>query len=364
MKITYEGFYGFQNTGDDAFIEVCAWGARKYWNCEHNSFFGKLLPQTVFPINKKRVSIGKGIDRAVLIRELSNSDYYISAGGSTFMEIPFHSNKAVGRHYKKMKKNLHLGGIGVSIGPFNNIQDEKAVIKYLKACDFLALRDSRSYNYAKSLDLPYEPVHAFDLAALLPLVYANIPRSSVINGKKVVGISVCLYESFVHGDIIQEQKRISFFKELVELINKHCDVHFKVFIINGNKKRKERAVSEDLMENIEEDRISIVPYSPTVHKTWQEIASCDVMISTRLHAAIFACYAEVPFFLIEYHKKCTDFLEDVGQNEIYRMYDAGIRPAEILPIILKVLEGTYTAPKNIAKTVEMAALNFTQTVKI
>lgn len=365
MKITYEGFYGFQNTGDDAFIEVCAWGARKYWNCENNSFVGELLPQTINSINKKTVSGSlKGLDRVMLINELVNSDYYISAGGSTYREIPFHTNKAIAQYYKKIKKDLRLGGIGVSIGPFNNIQDEKAVIKYLRTSDFLALRDTRSYQYAKSLDLPYEPIHAFDLAALLPLVYEHIPRLSKIKEKKIVGISVCLSESFVNGDVTQEQNRISFFKELVELINSHVDVHFKVFIINGNKKRKEREVSEQLMENVEEDHMSIVPYSPLVHKTWQEIGTCDMMISTRLHAGIFACYAEVPFFLIEYHQKCTDFLDDIGQNEKYRMYDAEVAPAEILPVILEVLEGTYTPPKNIAKTIEMAALNFTQTIKI
>ena len=36
MKIVYEGFYGYKNAGDDAFIEVSSWGAEKYWNCKNH----------------------------------------------------------------------------------------------------------------------------------------------------------------------------------------------------------------------------------------------------------------------------------------------------------------------------------------
>ena len=45
MKITYEGFYGFKNAGDDAFVEVSSWGAQKFWSCTNNVFIGAQLPK-------------------------------------------------------------------------------------------------------------------------------------------------------------------------------------------------------------------------------------------------------------------------------------------------------------------------------
>ena len=31
MKAVFSGYYGHKNTGDDAFVEVAAWGSKKYW---------------------------------------------------------------------------------------------------------------------------------------------------------------------------------------------------------------------------------------------------------------------------------------------------------------------------------------------
>lgn len=366
MKITYEGFYGFQNSGDDAFIEVCAWGARKYWNCENNRFIGKFLPDTLYPIAKDSIfPKTKGFDRLNLLPHLFNSDYFISAGGSTFPALPSYSNKAIAYHFNKLNKKLGLGAIGVSLGPFKNSKTEQDVIGYLKTLQFLGLRDNRSYEFAKSLNLPYKPINAFDLAALLPLVYeGRVSKPEKDTGEsKTIGISICNYESFTNGDIAKEKKRNTFFRELVELLAKETSVNFRVFIINGNKKRREREVSEELMKNIDKNRISFVPYSSSVHEVWNKIANCDLMISTRLHASIFACYAQVPFFLIEYHQKCTDFLIDVGQDDKYRLYDAGVSAKSALEKIRNVLQEGYNPPANILKTIKKSEKNFTLTLR-
>ena len=57
MKIFFEGFYGFKNAGDDAFVEVSSWGAEKYWNCNDNFFLGASLPETVHKIKTPNIKI-------------------------------------------------------------------------------------------------------------------------------------------------------------------------------------------------------------------------------------------------------------------------------------------------------------------
>lgn len=362
MKIVFEGFYGFKNAGDDAFIEVSSWGSEKYWSCQNNVFLGAAIPKTIHQINKKQILPSlKGFDRLNLLAHLTNSDYFISSGGSTLSELPYHSNKAISNHFKKIKKPLKSGAIGVSIGPFKNSQDEKDVITYLKSLEFLSVRDYRSFEFVMSLKLPYNPINAFDLAALLPLVYKNtikIPKKN-IKSHNVIGISICNYESYKKGDINKEKKRNFFFKELIELIAKNTTAHFKVFIINGNSLFGDQLTTEQLIKNIDKNRVSIVPYLNNVSETWKEINGCDLMISTRLHASIFACYSDIPFFLIEYHKKCSDFLSDVGQDVNYRIYDAEITPKEVLLKINEIFNGSYIKPKNINQTIELAKKNFT-----
>ena len=142
----------------------------------------------------------------------------------------------------------------------------------------------------------------------------------------------CKYENSLktNKDLKKEINRNSYFKELVNLIITKTNAHLKVFIINGNSKIGDLKISNELMDGISQERFSIIPYFGNVEKTWDAISKCNLMISTRLHASIFACYANVPFILIEYHKKCSDFLNDVGQQEEYRVYDADVSPKETL----------------------------------
>ena len=118
-----------------------------------------------------------------------------------------------------------------------------------------------------------------------------------------------------------------------------------MFIINGNKTFGDHKATNQLIKDIDSNRVTIVPYLSNVQETWNEISSCNLMISTRLHASIFACYAQVPFFLIEYHEKCSDFLSDVGQDESYRVYDAQVSPSSLLQKVNEILGDSYIKPK-------------------
>src|SRR5690625_7488499 len=101
------------------------------------------------------------------------------------------------------------GNIGVSIGPFQSIKDEKRIIEYLKRSSFLALRDAESYAYAKSIDLDYEPVKAFDLAALWPECFSDMTNDKIEDNNietRVIEVSLCNYERYVPGDIKRVNK--------------------------------------------------------------------------------------------------------------------------------------------------------------
>ena len=206
--ILFTGYYGHSNTGDDAFVEVASWGAEKYWNKSKSIFLAK---QDNLPITSKKIkgypfSIPKtySLQRRLL---LSSTDYLISAGGSTIhRELETNNIKRLAVESKKKGSKIMVGGIGVSIGPFKTLIDEKSTIEYLKNIDFLAVRDKTSFDFASSLNLPYETVDAFDLAALLPEIY-GIKMQNNLSSKKVIGISVCPYESISNTANIENEKK-------------------------------------------------------------------------------------------------------------------------------------------------------------
>lgn len=370
MKSVLSGYYGHKNTGDDAFVEVSAWGSKKYWKSEDQLFFAKELPQTLtetshYFAHKNYLNFTRAV------KDILTSDIFVSAGGSTF-----HSalKKTDLRTYAKLKKSIGFkgktGAIGISLGPFKDSNSEKSTIEYLKTLDFLALRDQKSYDLAKSYNLPYQPINAFDLAALLPEIYnINLSTDNKISiNQKIIGISVCNYESYTNGNLNNEKRRNAFIINILNQLKKYDNVKLRFFIFNGDPIMGDEKLTKELIQELDKDKnlnYEIIPYLNKVQGTYNYIASCDAIISTRLHASIFACYSNTPFFLLEYHRKCTDFLDDVGQSQNYRLLDGEVDYKKVVEELEKIIfSNNYISPLYRDKTIERAKLNFTSTITL
>lgn len=359
--ILFTGYYGQLNTGDDAFVEVSAWGAKEIWKEDKVTFLGvkKRLPRTITSVKGYPFRFPKSynLQQKVL---LNNTRYLISSGGSTFQNpILPGSLKDRAAALAKARK-IKLGAIGVSVGPFKNSKEELSNVEYLKSLSFLALRDRRSYEYAKSLDLPYEPVEAFDLAALLPDIYDYDDFSKGHKKEKIIGVSVCNYERYIGGDVANEERRNASLIELLKELDTKINVTFRFFVINGSPNRGDLPLTQEIITKTAfKNKVEIVPYNPNVRRVWLDIADCNFVLTTRLHAGIFACFANTPFMLVEYHMKCTDFLEDVGQAEFYRLNDAEFERNKIIERIQGLVEeGGWSFPHNRQLMVDRAYFNF------
>lgn len=360
-EILFTGYYGQLNTGDDAFVEVATWGASKYWGMNNNIFLSR--PKNLPKIQRNIKGYPFDLPKTYRIQDrllLSGTKYLISAGGSTIhSKMQVNNIKSLGVSAKNRGSKIKIGGIGVSIGPFKTIKDEKAVFEYLRKIDFLAVRDNASFDLIKDLDLPYNPVNAFDLAALLPEIYNKVQRNE--RQKKTIGISVCPVESIVGGDILKEDSRNLRMVELIKKIEKMDDVHFKFFIINGNSHVGDLSLTMQIIDQANPKSYELINYSKNTVYTWNEIGSCDFVLSTRLHAAIFSCFLNIPFMLNEYHRKCEDFLDDIGYMAEYRLFDNEYDIIEKANQIVDILndKSLYQPPKFTQLMIEKARLNFT-----
>lgn len=363
-NILFTGYYGQLNTGDDAFIEVASWGADKYWKKNKNIFLAKEanLPDTSKIIRGYPFSIPKtySLQSKILLR---STNYLISAGGSTIhSELPANNIKALAVERKKRGTPLKIGGIGVSIGPFKSLNDEKATIEYLKNIDFLAVRDQASFDFASTINLPYQTINAFDLAALLPDIYGLNKIETTITSKKTIGISVCPVESINDkNNIADERSRNRNLVELLKHLDIDNDIHMKFFVINGNPRVGDLKLTLETIESAAPKSFEIIHYTKKTRTVWNEIKSCDFVISTRLHAAIFACFSNTPFMLNEYHKKCGDFLDNVGYEESLRLFNNEFSPKEKAGMITNILNGNhkYPYPKYTQEMKQKSELNFT-----
>ncbi|MDY0103769.1 MAG: polysaccharide pyruvyl transferase family protein [Lentimicrobium sp.] len=367
-NLLFSGYYGHQNTGDDAFIEVAAWGAKKYWHCGNSKFITQNLPI----IQNHADLVGKNYFKGNYFLKSTiatiSADAFICAGGSTF-HSPINDLDPINiaRLKKKYFQKFKIGAIGVSLGPYRSIVAEKENINLLRKFDFLALRDKESYKMAMEYNLPYEPIEAFDLAALLPKIYGNISKDEIPFQKNILGISICNYESYLkNGDLKNEARRNEQIENLLfKIAGLNQKTVFRFFIFNGNKNIGDKKATLALVSKLKSIKsfvCEIVDYDPNTYNTWLKIQECNLVISTRLHAAVFACFANVPFFLVEYHRKCSDFLNNIGYQNNYRIFDADF---EVNKFALKIIEllaekQPYIKPTNIDKAVDKAEYNFTK----
>lgn len=360
MKIVYQGYYGFKNSGDDAFVEVGAWGTAKFWKCNEHTFLAKDLP-SIITSNVENIDFRKNVfNMAEALYYIYNADIFLSAGGSTFSSLIRFNNI---KYYSKYKKHIKgkIGAIGVSIGPYKTKEDEQSIVNYLRSLDFLALRDTLSYNIACSYNLPYKPIQAFDLAALLPHVYDNITINK--SHKHIIGISLCYYERYINANTNLEEQRNDYILNLIKSLSKDKNLTFRFFIFNGNSKNGDELITNNFLSALSKNNIDyeIIPYCKNVKETFLKVGECKVMISTRLHASIFACYANVPFFLFEYHRKCADFLDDIGQDDKYRVFNGEKNINSLMNTINSIIyDNNYTKPKHFQNTINKALKNFTE----
>ena len=83
------------------------------------------------------------------------------------------------------------------------------------------------------------------------------------------------------------------------------------------------------------------------------------MLSVRLHGAITAYLCGVPFALLEYHRKCTDFLEDIGQAEELRIGSKGADACTVTNLLQRLSEHPPTPSLPSSHYSRDAAASFT-----
>ena len=93
---------------------------------------------------------------------------------------------------------------------------------------------------------------------------------------------------------------------------------------------------------------------------WHGLAGCRAVLSVRLHGAITAYLCGVPFSLVEYHRKCTDLIEDIGQPEALRIRSDCSDAGAVVQILDRLFQKAELPSLPRETYSREAALNFTQ----
>jgi polysaccharide pyruvyl transferase WcaK-like protein len=73
-------------------------------------------------------------------------------------------------------------------------------------------------------------------------------------------------------------------------------------------------ISSELFHKIGLGQAELIKYNANPLKTLSNFTHCDAFICMKLHSAVFAYMADIPFLIIDYLPKCNSFAKEIGME--------------------------------------------------
>jgi polysaccharide pyruvyl transferase WcaK-like protein len=324
------GYYGRRNTGDDAFVAVSAWGARRYLGCDAFVANATELPLTrgtsVRPLywSHKPLWLSRWFDR----RAAGHAASIVFGGGSNF-----HTRASI-EHRTALLKLAGDGrhcAVGVSIGPFRDAGAEEACADILRRLSFVGVRDVASLARAKSLAPDARIELTFDLAPLLPLA-AGLGDPAPVT-RRGLGIALC---NLNHGDASQDTPLVHAVAAAIGDARESID-ELVLIDFNGDPFYGDTAAHRALAALVGDVLpVRTIPYASDPVHTWQAVSGVRAMLSMRLHAGVFAFCTSTPSITLSYQEKCREWATLIGAPA-NSVFDTGRVNAKELSAAIRVL---------------------------
>jgi polysaccharide pyruvyl transferase WcaK-like protein len=325
LRVSFTGYYGMDNFGDDLFGAICSAATRAYWRGEPRlagpAIVGvdsrytmpRWYPASVYGAGG---ALGKASRLYSFARALHGADVLVMGGGSVITaRESFRKPMMLSAH---RRGKVQLAAVGVSIGPFEDAAAEASVADFIQRFAYLSVRDRRSYELALKMGLHGKVHHGRDLAGLLPLLVPLSRAGSGAAGEAGtmrIGIALCNYGE-ASGYAAPDKRMLqSTMAAALAKLGRERPLQIDVFSLNEHDRHGDRALAHAFREQLGRHGLGVRVLNyrglgPVAMA--QEIGRCDAFVSARLHGAIVAYLQGVPFAIIDYHPKCNDFADDIG----------------------------------------------------
>lgn len=304
-KVLLFGYYGYQNTGDEAILKTIVQQLKGAMADISLKVLTYKADETEKKYKVKAVSRNRFMD---LIRAIKECDVVISGGGSILQDIT--SSRSLLYYLaiiwlaKKLGKKVMFYGNG--FGPITKVYNKKLVKYIINQVDVITVRDFQSKETMKALgihrDIRVTADVTFAMEPLTQEVGKNILQEEGLQeGRKTIGISVRPWRG------MEKYKQI-----IAKTADYLQQLNYQVIFIPMQYPHDQRISLEitDLMKN--KAVVLSKHYGP--EEILSIIGQLDLLIGMRLHSLVFAAIAKVPMVGIEYDEKIKSFLELVNQK--------------------------------------------------
>ncbi len=354
------GYYGMQNAGDDALMLASINGINRikpFSKIKISTSNGiSVANQRCFSSRLREQQSFRGQNRLTHYTNALASKSVVFGGGSVLhnshdLRLKLQLLKLAG------KKNSRA--VGVSIGPFVDSKAEKYCAELLNRLSFVGVRDEQSLEIANAI-APNANCHlTFDLA--LGLLKDPSFNPSVTNRQGIL-VNVCPVAKDPSGnfDSSADIKRVKQLARALTLVHRLTGEHITVISLNGHQKLGDHSLCQKLMEELyTRVPVGIIGYHENPMKILKVVSSFKVCISMRLHGNVFAYMTGTPSISLNYHPKCDQWCEQIGQPNSHRVAVDDVDSDAFLNAITEGLENGFRLPTlDIESAVQKSLLNW------
>lgn len=311
-SVLVSGYYGFNNTGDEAMIETFSieLAKRNY----------KLIVLSSNPEKTKELYNVEAYDRYNLfevMKAIRKADIVVSGGGTLFQDIT--SRKSIW-YYLGIVRIAQLMGKKVCVayqgmGPINTNMYRKMTKKILnkKSVKLIGMRDKQAMEYAKEMGIKEDKmILSSDMIFMMkppaPERCLKIIKDNVHNykeGEVLIGFSIREW---------RDKDRTDLFAEIADKLVEKYNARIVFFPFH---KPKDAEISKIVMHKMRhEDATVLIPNRYLPSEILGAMGYMNVNIGVRLHALIFSVLRNVPTIGISYEPKVDGFLGMMNMHSV------------------------------------------------
>lgn len=311
-NVLISGYYGFNNTGDEAMIETMSTLLAK-------RDYG-LIVLSSNPERTKELYNVQAYDRykiGEVIKAIKKADMVVSGGGTLFQDVT--SKKSIWYYLgivwlaQLLKKKVCIAYQGM--GPLTTDLYRKMTKKLLnkKSVKLVALRDEHAIEFAKELGINEEKLSfSSDMVFMMKppqkercMKILNDNVHGYREGQKIIGLSIREWK---------DKDRTDLFAKLADELVEKYDARIVFFPFH---KPKDAEISKIIMHKMKHENAAVLlPNRYLPSEILGTMGLMDVNIGVRLHSLVFSAVMNVPTIGISYDPKIDGFLELINMTPV------------------------------------------------
>lgn len=318
MDPLVSGYYGMKNFGDDVFVDtvlsaslfdharIASPPIPHTGTSDRDAAASYLLPRMLQAAHQNAGFGGKAFRLAEAEIFTRQAQSIAFAGGSLF-----HGNSRVMSRQVALatRRKIRLVAVGVSFGPFRSVAAQQRALRSVVAFDAILVRDELSYARLAAGGIEHSILMG-DLAALHPSLQADSTPAERSD-----------YAVFAPMDLLRsnEAQDAAFSTLLQVLVERNGRLVILALNAHPNLGDHECAKMYARKGRLAGLEVRVLSYGDLgLAETIGLLGRARAVVSTRLHGAIVPYLFGIPFMLVEYQEKCTQFLMDIGVPEAAR----------------------------------------------